>query len=122
MPKPFKIIIAGSRDFNDYKLLKYKLDRLLINKSFVHIISGTARGADQLGERYAAEHDLIVEYYPAEWDKFGKSAGYRRNEEMAKDADALVAFNKHPDGTKGTNHMINLAKQYNLAIRVVKFR
>ena len=52
----FKIIVAGSRTFNDYTYLKKSLDKLLVNKTSITIISGTARGADQLGERYAQEN------------------------------------------------------------------
>ena len=85
-----KVIVAGSRGFSDYALLKRKLDRMLSQQSVVTIVSGTARGADRLGERYAEEHGHNVERYPAQWDVFGKSAGYRRNEQMAKVADAVV--------------------------------
>ena len=51
----FKVIIAGSRDFDDYNLLRNTMDKLLVNKTQVTIISGTARGADRLGEQYAQE-------------------------------------------------------------------
>jgi hypothetical protein len=117
----FKVIVAGSRDFNDYELLKRKLDVALANKvsEGITIISGAARGADKLGERYAAErgYDLISK--PADWNTYGKRAGYIRNEEMARIADALVAF---WDGkSRGTYHMINIAKRYNLPIIVVNY-
>jgi YspA, cpYpsA-related SLOG family len=117
----FKVIVAGSRDFNNYELLKRKLDVALANKvsEGITIISGAARGADKLGERYAAErgYDLISK--PADWDTYGKRAGYIRNEEMAKIADALVAF---WDGkSRGTYHMINIAKRYNLPTIVVNY-
>lgn len=113
----FRVIVAGSREFSDYDLLRNRLDYLLQNKPDVTIISGTARGADQLGERYAAERGYAVERHPADWDRYGKSAGYRRNAEMAECSDALVAF---WDGqSRGTRHMINLAKEKGLAVRVI---
>ena len=116
----FKVIIAGSRDFNDYKLLKEKCDYQLQNiKEEIIIVSGTARGADQLGERYAKEKGYKIDSRPANWDKFGKSAGYRRNEEMAQNADALIAF--HNGVSKGTKHMIDLANKYKLKVCVVKY-
>ena len=113
----FKVIVAGGRDFLDYNLLEQKLDKLLINKSDVRIISGMAKGADKLGETYASIRKLGVEVYPAEWEKFGKSAGYKRNEVMADHAEALVAF---WDGkSRGTKHMIDIAKAKGLALRVI---
>ena len=116
-----KVIIAGSRTFNNYSLLKEKLDFLFSkrNNDEITIISGTANGADKLGERYANENSISIKRYPANWDLYGKSAGYKRNIQMADNADALIVF---WDGkSKGTNHMINIAKQKNLKIRVVNF-
>jgi len=114
-----KVIIAGGRDFNDYDLLRKQCDHLLQNQVVVEIVSGTAKGADQLGERYAKEKEYKITRFPANWDEYGKSAGYIRNEEMAKYADALIAF---WDGkSKGTEHMINLAKQYNLKVKIYKY-
>lgn len=115
----FKVIVAGSRTFNDYGLLKEKLDYYLSNYKNVEIVSGTAKGADQYGERYAKEKGFSIKKFPAQWDKYGKKAGYLRNKQMAEYADALVAF---WDGkSKGTKIMIDLAKQYGLQIRVVYF-
>lgn len=115
----FKVIVAGSRDFTNYELLKMKLDSLLKNKYEVIIVSGAARGADQLGERYEKEKGFKISSHPANWDAFGKSAGYIRNEEMAKEADALVAF---WDGvSKGTKHMIDLAHKHGIQVRIVRY-
>ncbi len=113
----FRVIIAGSRDFNNYELLKSTMDRLLINiKSQIYVVSGAARGADLLGERYAKERGYIVHRFPADWNTYGKAAGFVRNEEMAQNADALVAF---WDGlSHGTQHMIKIAERYKLKIRV----
>lgn len=116
----FRVIIAGGRDFDDYDLLKRTMDTLLINISDeIIVVCGKARGADTLGEKYANNKGYQVSYFPAEWDKFGKSAGYRRNEQMALNADALVAF---WDGTsKGTKHMIDVARLFGLKVRVKKY-
>ena len=117
----FKLIVAGSRSFNDYNLLKDKLDRLLSNKdlSTVHIISGTARGADQLGERYAKERGCQLERFPANWSRYGKSAGYERNTRMARHADAAVIF---WDGeSRGALHMANTMENLNKPFRGVLF-
>ena len=114
-----RVIIAGSRDFNDYNSLERKMNVILKNQDDVTIISGTARGADKLGERYAGENHHKLEKYPAMWDLYGKSAGYKRNEEMAKVADSCVVF---WDGkSSGTKHMIDLVKKFNLKLRVINF-
>ncbi len=115
----FKVIVAGGRGFADYDLLKSKLDNLLVDRDLVEIVSGTARGADKLGEFYAKRTQLAVALFPANWDLYGKSAGYRRNEEMAEYADALVAF---WDGkSRGTKHMIDLANKSGIQVRVVNY-
>lgn len=111
------MIVAGSRNFADYSLLEKTMDNLLSNiTEEVGVVCGTAKGADRLGEKYALSRGYKVKYYPPDWEKYGKSAGYIRNEEMAKNADALVAF---WDGqSRGTKHMIDLAAKYNLKVRV----
>lgn len=88
-------------------------------KDEITVVCGKARGADTLGERYAEERGYAVHYFPADWDRYGKSAGHIRNEEMAKNADALVAF---WDGkSRGTKDMIKLARQYGLRVRVKNY-
>lgn len=131
----FKVIIAGSRGFKNYELLRDKCDSILANiQDEIWIVSGTAEGADQLGERYAQERGYYLLEVPANWDdiqgkpvsqigtsrggkKYWKLAGHVRNEKMALLAQALIAFNL---GTPGTYHMIETAKKYNLKIREIK--
>ena len=114
-----KIIIAGVRTFNDYDLLVEKCNKAFSSQTEIEIVSGAANGADKLGERYAIEKGYSIKQLPADWDKYGKSAGYKRNEEMAKYADALIAF---WDGkSKGTKLMIELGKRYGLKTKVVRF-
>ncbi len=114
-----KVIIAGSRSFDNYVLLSSVCDNVIPKGlHYIEIISGTSKGADKLGENYAWERNYGLKKFPADWDKNGKAAGYIRNEEMAKYADALIAF---WDGeSKGTKHMINLAKKHRLLIYIHK--
>lgn len=80
------------------------------------VLSGTARGADKLGEAWATWNSIPVERYPANWDLHGKSAGYKRNEDMANKAEALIAL---WDGeSKGTKHMIDIARRKGLRVHV----
>lgn len=114
-----KIIIAGSRGFSDYNLLTQECDKILTEFEDIEIVSGGARGADKMGEFYAKEKGYPVKIFPADWDKLGKSAGYIRNKQMAEYADVLIAF---WDGkSSGTNHMINLGKENNLGVHVIKY-
>jgi len=107
-----RTIIAGSREGVE----PYHLVSALQQIDWVPtaIISGTAKGADKLGEQWAIANNVPLEKYPAKWDKYGKSAGYKRNAQMAEAAEALVAL---WDGkSKGTSHMIDLAKKHGLKI------
>lgn len=114
-----KVIIAGGRNFNDYEKLCQICDNALSKQTEVEIVSGTANGADKLGEKYANDNGYPIKQFPADWDKYGKSAGYKRNAQMAEYADALIAF---WDGkSRGTKHMIDLAKRANLKVKVSYF-
>jgi hypothetical protein len=115
----YYVIVAGGRDFNNYALLEEKLFKLFSNKLHVVIISGMAKGADSLGERYAREHGHVVSYFPALWAQHGARAGFIRNEEMAKYADACVCF---WDGkSTGTKHMMDTAETMGLQLRVINY-
>ena len=118
----FRIIIAGGRDFSNYELLKRKVlfyTNEINRDNLIIILSGKAKGADSLGEKLAREIGWKVLEYPADWDANGNSAGYIRNVEMAKNADALIAL---WDGkSRGTKHMIDTAEKYGLLVRVVKY-
>jgi hypothetical protein len=118
----FKVIIAGSRGFSNYKLLREQCNKFLREKrktNNIIVVSGHARGADTLGEKYAQDEGFALEIYPAQWKKLGKQAGYRRNEQMAEVADALIAF--WDGSSKGTKHMIDIMREKNLLVRVVEY-
>ena len=120
--KEFRIIIAGGRDLNNYELLKAKCESILSSKATTHriiIVSGAAKGADSLGEKYAREKSYAIESRPADWNTHGKAAGYIRNAQMADGADALIAF---WDGkSRGTKSMINIARSKGLCVRVINY-
>jgi len=114
-----KVIIAGGRNFNDYEKLCQFCDKVLSKQTKVEIVSGTANGADKQGEKYARDKGYPIKQFPADWNKYGKSAGYKRNAQMSDYADALIAF--WDGNSKGTKHMIELAKRANLKVRVSYF-
>lgn len=120
--KELKVIIAGSRKFNDYEILRDFCDYLLANKVAdgykIIIISGHAQGADMLGERYAKERGYELIIMEANWTKYKKGAGRVRNNKMAEIGNALIAF---PIGdSPGTRHMLEAARKNNLIVREIK--
>ncbi len=116
----FRVIIAGTRDFSDYQLLRDKCDAILSSKrqdSNIIVVSGTARGADRLGERYARERGYEIRQFPADWLNDEKKAGPIRNAKMADNADALIAY--WAGQSRGTKNMIETAKRKGLIIRTI---
>ncbi len=118
-----KIIIAGSRTITDYDIVDRAVFQALFSwkklyTDITEVFSGCARGVDILGEQWTVKYGKQLLLYPADWNKYGKKAGYLRNEKMAKHADGLVAI---WDGkSKGTKHMINIAKKKGLKVYVYK--
>lgn len=112
-----KLIVAGSRDFNDWDRLNLTLRKIHERIQINEIVSGGARGADKLGERFASENGIPVISFIPDWDRYGKSAGFRRNVQMSEYGDALVAFwdGKSP----GTRSMIELANEKRLKVLVI---
>lgn len=119
----FYCLVVGSRSFNDYNLLKNKLDILLKNKHKIVIVSGGARGTDTLAGKYARENNYILKVINAEWDIYGKLAGYIRNEKMhkyisyAKDRGVVMFWYGE---SKGTYQNFELAKKYKNQIKVIR--
>lgn len=105
-----RVIIAGSRNIHDYKLV----EQAVAEAGFTidEIVSGGAYGVDALGEHYAFANNIKLKIFPAAWDAYGKAAGYRRNYEMAEYADALIAV--WNGESRGTEHMIHIARAENL--------
>ena len=109
-----KVIIAGSREIEDMKEVEAAIKES--GFSITEVVSGTARGVDCLGEKWAMENDRRLAVFRAEWETLGKAAGFIRNRRMAEYADALIAV---WDGkSKGTMNMIDNAEELDLFIYV----
>jgi hypothetical protein len=125
MNKKFKIIIAGGRDFTNWYQLHCQVAHILSLKfewdslDEIEIVSGGARGVDKLGEKFAKIYDIDLKIFPAKWNEHGKSAGFIRNNDMAKYASALIAF--WNGKSKGTKHMIDTARKNNLETHIIKY-
>ena len=133
----YRIIIAGGREFNDYELLRKTLNEYFEStlnvepvvtergSLCIEIISGGAKGADSLGEKYAEEYRIPVIRYPADWKKYGRAAGPKRNEEMARaaatDGISGVLFAFWNGTSSGTANMIKTAEKYKLDVKVILY-
>lgn len=119
-----RVIIAGDREFDNYDMLEKAIEQS--GFEITEVVSGGARGADQLGEMWAKAHKIPVKVFEADWNnikakgaivkvnqwnkKYNANAGFERNQQMADYADALIAL--QPDGvTPGTQDMIKRAKK-----------
>lgn len=114
-----KLAIIGSRSFKDYDKLCIEVNKLREIEEITTIISGGANGADYLGKKYAAEEHIRYVEYPALWDMYGKSAGFRRNVDIVNDSDIILAF---WDGkSRGTKHSIDLATKCGKKVVIIGF-
>ena len=116
-----RLIIAGSRNFDDeetFRKVMALVDRL-IDSAYLdfpsEVVSGTCRGADTMGERWAKDHGHPIKRFPADWKQYGKAAGPIRNKEMAEYGDALILLWK-PSSSSGSLSMFNEAIKKNLPI------
>lgn len=117
-----KIAIVGSRTFEDYDAMCAFIKEKLASMEYTTIeavVSGGARGADTLAERYAQEMGLQMIVFPAEWKKYGRRAGFIRNVDIIRECDVCFAF---WDGeSHGTQHDIELCEQMNKQCFIYKF-
>lgn len=115
-----KTIIAGSRTIKDPKILEkvIQVQKMSGLGNITEVVCGCAAGVDYLGKFWAQDNNIPVKYFPADWNKHGKRAGFVRNIAMAKYADALLAI---WDGeSKGTHHMIRTAQAQGLEVHGFK--
>jgi hypothetical protein len=115
-----RIGVVGSRSFNDYRRLQEVLNKQCGFPTRKNtIISGGARGADSLAKRYAKSFKLAYEEFLPDWDKYGKSAGFRRNQHIVNASEIIVAF---WDGkSRGTKDSIDKALQKGIPVLIVPF-
>lgn len=112
-----RVVIAGSRHFNDYALFCAVVDKYLSRIRYEYaliILSGHCSGTDLMAERYAKENGFGLEVFPADW-RLGRKAGPLRNKRMVEIADFAIAF---PSGGPGTRSLIGFAKLKGIPIRI----
>ena len=99
--------------------MKSYLDKIHSVEPLTYIVSGGAKGADSLSERWAKENNIETLIFIPDWNKHGKKAGFLRNEDIIKSSDAVIAF--WNGESRGTLSSINLAKKYEKSCLIVKF-
>ena len=107
-----RVIIAGSRSITDYPIVVNAIANSRFNIS--EVICGMARGVDSQGLRYAITNGIPYRKFPADWNRYGRSAGHRRNKQMADNADALILV---WDGVShGSANMLEIANSKGLKV------
>lgn len=102
-----KAIVCGDRYWTNQDRIQKVLQQLEVTK----IIQGECKGADLLAKNVAIKLDWSIESFPANWSKYGKSAGPIRNKAMLfSKPDIVVAFHNNIEISKGTINMLNQAK------------
>lgn len=116
-----KLIIAGTRSFNDYQLLENSIIPMFLHISHLEdieeVVSGCCSGADQLGEKWGKALYKKITRFPADWKKYGKAAGPIRNRQMAEYADQAIVF--WDGSSKGALNMIQTMRELGKPVYVV---
>ena len=112
-----RVLVCGGREYNDLPSLYAEMDKIHAVFEITELIHGAARGADSLAAAWAKSRGVPTRAFPADWNKHGKAAGFRRNETMLREGqpDAVIAF----PGGKGTAHMIKLATDAGVRVKTV---
>lgn len=123
-----RIIICGGRHFDDYEHLESVMNEVMSKiepwSDVIEIVSGHCEGADQLGELYASNYGLPCKVFPAQWEKYGRSAGPIRNSEMVKYASEAVmpvVVDFRSPRTKGTNDTVRKATKLGFKVFVYDY-
>lgn len=104
------VAIVGSRGFDEPQVIVRSIDRLLTQYPDLVIVSGGAKGADLMAEAMALELNIPILVHDADWDRYGRSAGFKRNELIVRDADIVLAFYAPGPRSKGTSHTVDIAR------------
>ena len=121
---PYRILITGSRDWEDADVISFNLGLVLGEASreghhlrdAVIVHGDCPKGADAIADRLACNHGYTVERHPANWDQYGKAAGFRRNADMVNlGADICLAFIRNK--SRGASHTAELAEKAGIPVQ-----
>ena len=113
-----KLAIVGSRTFVDYDFFKVHVDEVFSLENITFIVSGGAKGADTMAETYGRKNAIPFIVFPANWNKYKKSAGPIRNKQVVDECDMMIAFLQ--DGSRGTMNAIQQASKVGKKVIVVR--
>lgn len=125
--QPYRILVTGSRDWDDVRALRNALNGILtdlphLNTPVVVVHGDCPNGADRMASVWVRDlrgNPLFVvteEKHPANWGLEGKRAGFIRNARMVNlGADLCLAFIK--DGSRGASHTAQLAEEAGIPVR-----
>lgn len=115
-----RVLVCGSRDYTNRLLITERLCALQ-DDGYDTLIEGEARGADIIAKQAGEALGMIILPFPANWDKYGKRAGYIRNQQMLDEGhpDLVVAFYTGPTKSRGTQMMVSLAS--NAGVPIIKY-
>lgn len=104
----YRLAVVGSRDFNDRGMFYREMQKLVnqFGKPQL-VVSGGARGADTMGEQWAAGRSIPTLILKPDWNTHGRAGGNIRNTDIVANCDRLIAFQKN--GSRGTQDSINKA-------------
>lgn len=117
-PKPYRVLVTGSRNWENRLVIRSALDLVHFAQGRCVLVSGACpTGADRMAEKHATYLRWTIERHPADWDRYGKAAGPRRNAEMVRlGADVCLAFIR--DGSRGATHTARLARDHGIPTTV----
>lgn len=112
-----KVLVCGGRDYADRARVERVLDDLYVKNGITEVIEGRAKGADSLAEDWAMGRNVALRHFPADWDRYGRGAGPRRNRQMLVEGepDLVVAFL----GGRGTANMVSQAEKAGVPVQKV---
>ncbi len=107
--------VIGSRTFQDYVLLENTLNKYMITQ----LVSGGARGADQLAERYAHKKGLPTLVLKPDYATFGKAAPFICNQDIIDAVQQVIAF--WNGESRGTAHALKYAQKQGKIVHIISF-
>jgi YspA, cpYpsA-related SLOG family len=113
-----RILVCGSRRWKDRNAIIYRLADISPPLDEVVIVHGNAGGADRIAHQEAQKLGLLVEPHPADWERYGKRAGFIRNVEMLESGiDLVIAF--WDGASRGTQHTMDEAAKREIPVEVI---
>lgn len=118
-----KIVIFGGREFNNKNLFIEQVESILkewdLSKDWIEIVEGGARGTDSLAKDYAISNNISYKEFNADWNKYGKSAGHLRNEQMAKYCEGQFGIAFWDGKSRGTKNMLTHCEKYDIKVECI---